>query len=177
MYADWGNDNTLYFLSAKNGRYNIYQLNLDANGKATSEATALTNFTDEGIRYFDVSQNGQKIVFSRGTAIYTMDAQAGATPQKIDIQVTEDYRFDPIEHKTYTKSARDYAISPNGKYLALEIRGEIFVTPNDKDRKRTVQITKNPYRDQAPTWLNDSTLLFISDRNGNKDVFLSLIHI
>ena len=173
VYADWGNDNTLYFLSAKTGRYNIYQIGLDANGKTTGEATALTNFTDEGIRYFDVSQNGQKIVFSRGTAIYTMDAQAGATPQKIDIQVTEDYRFDPIEHKTYTKSARDYAISPNGKYLALEIRGEIFVTPNHKDRKRTVQITKNPFRDQAPAWLNDSTLIFISDRNGNKDVFIA----
>lgn len=173
VYADWGNDNTLYFLSAKSGRYNIYQLGLDANGKTTGEAIALTNFTDEGIRYFDVSQNGQKIVFSRGTAIYTMDTQAGATPQKVDIQVTEDYRFDPIEHKTYTKSARDYAISPNGKYLALEIRGEIFVTPNHKDRKRTVQITQAPYRDQTPTWLNDSTLIFISDRNGNKDVFMA----
>ncbi len=173
VYADWGNDQNLYFLSAKNGRYNIYQIGIDANGKTTGEPTALTNFTDEGIRYFDVSQNGQKIVFSRGTSIYTMNAQVGATPQKIAVQVTEDYRFDPIEHKTYTKSARDYAISPNGKYLAIEVRGELFVTPNHKDRKRTVQITKNPARDQDMTWLNDSTLIFISDRNGNKDVFLA----
>ena len=173
VYADWGNDNTLYFLSAQNGRYNIYQVGMDANGKTTGEAVALTNFTAEGIRYFDVSQNGQKIIFSRGTAIYSMNAQVGATPQKVTIQVTEDYRFDPIEHKTFAKSARDYAISPNGKYIALEIRGEIFVTPNDKDRKRTVQITKHAYRDQTPTWLNDSTLIFISDRNGNKDVFMA----
>ena len=173
VYADWGNDNTLYFLSAENGRYNIYQVGIDANGKKAGEAVALTNFTDEGIRYFDVSQNGQKIVFSRGMDIYTMNAQAGASPEKVNIQVTEDYRFDPIEHKTFTKEARDYAISPNGKYIALEIRGEIFVTPNDKDRKRTVQITKHAYRDQTPTWLNDSTLIFISDRNGNKDVFMA----
>lgn len=173
VYADWGNDETLYFLSAKNGRYNIYQIGIDANGKAIGDPTALTNFTEEGIRYFDVSQNGQKIVFSRGTSIYTMNPQAGATPQKIDVQVTEDYRFDPIEHKTYTKSARDYAISPNGKYLAIEVRGELFVTPNNKDRKRTAQITKNPARDQDMTWLNDSTLIFISDRNGNKDVFMA----
>ena len=173
VYADWGNDETLYFLSAKNGRYNIYQIGIDANGKPLGEPTALTNFTDEGIRYFDVSQNGQKIVFSRGTSIYTMNAQTGATPKKIEVQVTEDYRFDPIEHKTYTKDARDYAISPNGKYLAMEIRGELFVTPNHKDRKRTTQITKNPARDQDMAWLNDSTLIFISDRNGNKDVFLA----
>lgn len=174
VYADWGaNDQSLYFLSARNGRYNIYQTSIDDNGKPVGEPTAITNFTDEGIRYFDVSQNGQKIVFSRGMDIYTMDAQAGAVPKKIDVQVTEDYRFDPIEHKTYKKSARDYAISPNGKYLALEIRGEIFVTPNNKDRKRTTQITKNPARDQDMTWLNDSTLIFISDRNGTKDVFLA----
>lgn len=173
VYVDWGNDNTLYFLSAKSGRYNIYQISIGDAGKATGEAIALTNFTDEGIRYFDVSHNGQKIVFSRGTDIYTMDTQAGAAPQKVTVQVTEDYRFDPVEHKTFTKSARDYAISPNGKYVALEIRGEIFVTPNHKDRKQTVQITHHPYRDQSPTWLNDSTLLFISDRNGNKDVFMA----
>jgi len=136
VYVDWGNDNTLYFLSAKNGRYNIYQIGLDADGKTKGEAIALTNFTEEGIRYFDVSQNGQKVVFSQGTDIYTMDTQIGATPQKINIQVTEDYRFDPIKHETFTKSARDYAISPNGKYLALEIRGEIFVTPNHKDQTK-----------------------------------------
>ena len=173
VYTDWGNDQTLYYLGAKNGRYNIYQISIDGNGKTVNEAVALTNYTDEGIRYFDVSQNGQKIVFSRGTDIYTMGTQTDAIPQKVTIQVTEDYRFDPIKHETFIKSASDYAISPNGKYLALEIRGEIFVTPNDKDRKRTVQITKHPYRDQSPQWLNDSTLIFISDRNGNKDVFMA----
>ena len=173
VYVDWGNDQTLYYLGAANGRYNIYQADIDANGKATGEPIALTNFTDEGIRYFDVSQDGQKIVFSRGTDLFTMSAQANAIPQKVTIGVTEDYRFDPIKHETFTKSANNYAISPNGKYIALEVRGEIFVTPNHKDRKRTVQITKHAYRDQTPQWLNDSTLIFISDRNGQKDVFMA----
>ncbi|MEM1120253.1 MAG: S41 family peptidase [Bacteroidota bacterium] len=174
VYADWGaDDQTLYFLSARNGRYNIYQTTIGNNGRTTGEPTAITNFTDEGIRYFDVSHNGQTIVFSRGTGVYTMDAKMGAPPTEVKIDVTEDYRFDPIEHKTYTKSANNYALSPNGKYVALEIRGEIFVSPNHKERKRTVQITKNPARDQGMTWLNDSTLIFISDRNGSKDVFLA----
>ena len=173
VYADWGDDQTLYYLGAKNGRYNIYKVVIDSDGQAVGTPTALTNYTDEGIRYFDVSQNGQQIVFSKGAAIYTMNTTKDTRPKKVSIQVTEDYRFDPIKQETFTKSARNYAVSPNGKYIALEIRGEIFISPNDKDRKRSVQITKNPYRDQAPQWLDDSTLLFISDRNGNKDLFMA----
>jgi C-terminal processing protease CtpA/Prc len=173
VYVDWGNNQDLYFLSAQSGRYNIYRVQLDANGKATGQAKRLTNYKKEGIRYFDVSQDGKKIVFSLGTAIYTMNADGSGKAQKVAVNVTEDYRFDPIEHKNFTKNARDYAISPNGKYLALEIRGEIFVTPNHKDRKRTVAISKHPNRDQNALWLNDSTIIFRSDRSGNNDVYMA----
>ncbi len=168
IYPDWGGDN-VYFLSAKNGRYNIYSKSVNADGKA--QPIALTNFTDEGIRYFDVSQDGSTIVFEKGTKFYSMSIKSKGTPQPINIQVSKDYRFDPIEHKTFSKEASDYALSPNEKQIAFVVHGELFVKLNNKEKKRSVQLTDHPYRDKEPVWLNDSTLLFVSDREGKFDLY------
>ncbi|HFC00053.1 MAG TPA: peptidase S41, partial [Phaeodactylibacter sp.] len=170
IYPDWGGKK-LFYLSAQNGRYNIFQQEIDASGMAKGNAVALTSFTDEGIRFFDVSADGSKIVFDRGTHLYLMDAKAGAKPKELKIEVTRDYHFDPIEHKTFSKSANNYALSPNEKQIAFIVHGELFVKPNDKEKKRAVQLSNHPYRDDEPAWLNDSTLLFVSDRNGNFDLF------
>lgn len=170
IYPDWG-AGQLYYLKAINGRYNIVKQGLDSDGKASGEAVVLTNFTDEGIRYFDVSDNGKHIVFERGTGVFTMSAEVGASPKALSVQLTQDNRFDPIEHKTFSKEATDYALSPNEKLMAFVVRGELFVKKNDKEKKRSAQLTQHAFRDKEPLWLNDSTLLFVSDRNGNFDLF------
>lgn len=100
-----------------------------------------------------------------------MNADGSGRPRQVNIDVTADYRFDPVESKTYTSNLSEYALSPGNQYLALVIRGEMFVTPTDEDRKRSTRQTKSPFRDQEIAWLNDSSLLFISDRNGNNDLF------
>ncbi|MEM6964435.1 MAG: S41 family peptidase [Bacteroidota bacterium] len=171
IYPDWGGGE-IFFLRAADGRYNIFKLNINADGKDPNRLVQLTNFKDEGIRYFDVTNNGSTIVFERGVNIYTMDVKSRKISEAIPIQVTDDYRFDPIEHKTFTNQADDYALSPNEKQIAFVVRGELFVKPNDKDKKRSVQLTNHPFRDKEPVWLNDTTLIFSSDRNGKFDLFM-----
>lgn len=168
ILPSWGEGNNLYFLSASTGRYNLYSVTLD-NGRA-SEAKRLTNYKDEGIRYFDT--NGETIVFEKDTHFYTMSADGGRSRQ-LDIKVTQDYRFDPQEYETFNSNVEEYSVSPNGKYFAMIIRGEIFLMPEDKDKSRAVAVAGHPYREQDIAWLNDSTLLFISDRDGNRDIFLA----
>lgn len=171
IYPDWGDSRTLYYLSAAGGRYNLHVLRLGDDGRPLGPPTALTTFDDEGIRAFDVSGDGGTVVFERITDFYRMPA-AGGAPEKLAIAVTADDRFDPVERKTYTDSATEYAVSPGGKRVAFVVRGEIFVMENDPDKSRAVQLTHHPYRDQEVNWLNDSTLVFVSDRDGANDVFL-----
>ena len=171
IYPDWGNNSTIYYLSALNGTYNIYKLNISPNSKVNGKPVALTNFTGDGIRYFDVSSNGSKIVFERRTNIYTMNS-TGGTPSIVSIDVTDDNRFDDVVYKTYSNKINNYEVSPNGKYIALVIRGEVFVMQNKKGKKRTVNLTNNPFRDTSPEWLNDTTLIFISDRTGERDLYI-----
>ncbi len=172
VYPDWGDDNTLYYLSAENGKYNIHRLGIRNNGQPEGAPVPVTSFTDVGIRSFDVSENGRMIVFARGTGVFSMPASGGGE-RMLDVQLSLDDKFYDSEMKTFSSNATEYALSPNEEYLAFTVRGEIFVTENDKDKKRSVRITDHPFRDQSPAWLNDTTLIFISDRNGNNDIFIA----
>jgi tricorn protease len=170
IYPDWGPDNTLYFLSArKHKRYNLYRVDVDT---PNAKPEALTNFKDEGIRYFDVSADGKQAILEYGTQLWLMETKPNAKPKAVNVSVTGDYRFDPVERKSYSDNLSNYALSPDNKHIALNIRGELFVMPADKDQKRSARQTKRPANDQEPSWLNDSTLLFLSDRAGNYDLYL-----
>ena len=74
--------------------------------------------------------------------------------------------------KTLTRDINDYSLSPNSKLIALSVCGEIFIREDDKEKSRTIPVSNHAYRDNEPVWLNDSILLFTSDRaNGNFEIY------
>lgn len=169
----WAGNNTLYFLSSADGEYNLYRHKIDANGKVSNSPEKLTNFKQESIRDYDVSADGSTVVFEQNVDLYLMKT-TGGTPQKLNVQINADDRFDATEWKTFRSEAEAYNVSPNGKLMAFTVRGEVFVKEVDKEESRSVNVSNHPYRDLEPTWLNDSTLLFTSDRqNGNFDIYLA----
>lgn len=172
LMPKWSDNNTLFFLSARNDKtYNVFTLNLDGNGKATGEPAAISNLKEHGIRNFSVNTDGSTFAIERIDGIFAMDSKG--VIRQIPLNVPSDYRFDPIENESLTRGLEGYDISPNGKMLAFTVRGEVFVKENDKEKRRSVQVTKHPYRDMSAKWLNDSTLLFLSDRAGNFDLFMA----
>ena len=162
----WDNKGNLYYLSAANGRYNIYRQTVGG------EATAITKFKDEGIREFTVSADGSRIVFERAGGLFSIAGDGKGRPQALNIEVTADYRFDPIEQMSLNKGAREMAVSPNGDYLLFGTRGELFLKVNDKEKRTSIQLTNHSYRDRNGQWLNDSTVVFLSDRDGNRELYL-----
>lgn len=172
IYPQWGGNQVLYFLSSTDGAYNIYRLKIDENGKSNDKPEKLTGYKDESIRSYSVSADGSSIVFEKDVHLYTMKTNRG-TAEQLNVLISADDRLDPTEKKTFITDATDYEVSPNGKLLAYTVRGEIFIKETDKDKPRSINASNHPFRDIEPTWLNDSTLLFCSDRmNGNFDVFM-----
>lgn len=167
----WAGNNTLYFISAKAGKYNVFKISLKEDGSASSSPEQITSFDDFGVRYFDVTPDGNKMVIESGADIYTKTGNAD--PKILSVNVPVDYRFDPVERKTISSDASEFSVSPNGKYIAFQAEGEIFITENDKDKSRAVNISNHPFRDQYVTWLSDSTLIFSSDREGSFDLYLA----
>ena len=173
IQPQWSGNNTLYFLSSIDGAYNLYRLKMNDNGKAIGKPDKLTHFDSESIRHYSISANGNKIVFEKDMNLYTMSASGGSI-QKVNVSLHADDRYDLIENKTITTGATEYVISPNGKLCAYTLRGEVFIKEVDKEKSRSIDISNHAYRDYQPVWLNDSALLFCSDRNGkNFDIYLA----
>ncbi|MBN2070496.1 MAG: PD40 domain-containing protein [Candidatus Krumholzibacteriota bacterium] len=166
----WYDDKTLYYLSSAPGSYNIHSVVIDEEGNA-SRPVQVTGFKDDGIRHFDISATGKVIIAEYQTGLYTIDT-SGTGAKAIELNIGTDYRFDPVIHESFRADIDQYSISPNGKYSALAIHGEIFITENHKKKERTVNISRSPWRDIDPVWTSDTTVAFISDRGGNFDIYM-----
>ncbi len=167
----WGSNQTLYFISARSGKYNIFSVVVDETGHSSSEPVQITNEQNDQIRFFDVSAADQSIVYEKDINLYRINTTGGES-KKINIDIATDYRFDPYESKTFKDQVGDYQVSPDGKYTAFVIHGEVFITENHKEKSLTMNLSNSPYREKDVSWLNDSALIFSSDRDGGYDLYL-----
>ena len=170
MLPDWGPDGQFYYLSAVSGRYNLYRRHRSADGQWQGPEM-LSSLKEEGIMHYDLSRDGRTVVMERLSGVYLMDV-ASRKMRRFEPELPLDKRFYEKEHKTFSSKASEVEVSPSGKYLAFVVRGELFITLNDKEKSRSHRLTNSPARDYSPQWLNDSTLLFLSDRSGNSEIYL-----
>ncbi len=166
----WVDDSTIRFISARSGRYNIHELTIDDNGESTI-GDQLTSEEEFGIRHFDVANDGSMVYTSGGNLV---NVAANGFAQNIRPVHNGDFRFDPVVYESKSSGLSGFAVTPDGSESALEIDGEIFVTENDDEKSKTKNVSKHAYRDRDASWINDSTLVFTSDRTGNYEIYLAV---
>ncbi|MDP3583282.1 MAG: S41 family peptidase [Ignavibacteria bacterium] len=173
VMPQWLDSKTIFFLSSNSGNYNIYKITIDENGKAVSKPEQLTTIKDHSIRYLNVSSDGSSVIIERDKNIY-VSKTSKIDFQKVDVEISADDRFDPVEFKTMNNGLTEYAVSPNGKLFAFSVRGEVFVKEADKEKNRSVNLSDSPFRDVDVAWLSDTTVVFASDReDDNYDIYLA----
>ncbi len=149
---------TFYFLSERDGKTsNVYRSSLSAPEKAVQ----LTRFDRNPVRFLSAAKDGT-LAFSCNGDLYTM--KEGTEPQKVAITVNRD--DDQKEKYDITvASASSMAVSPNGKEVALVIRGDVFVT--SVDYKTTRRITNTPEQERNVSFSKDGREIYYSaERNG-----------
>ncbi len=164
MYAG----GSFYFVSDRGpkGVANLYRLDL-----ATRKAEAVTSFED-----FDVqtpSTDGKRIVFTRAGWLHLFDPATGKVA-KIDVDVPSD-RWQVAERVVNPKEwVQSMAASNDGKWAALEARGDLFLVSSDE----TVQpksLTRTPASRER--WARISPdgkkVCFFSDRTGEYQLYLA----
>lgn len=160
----WVGNDTLYYITPLSGKYNVYKTDLNGN------ETRLTNETNFGINHFSTNADGSVIVYQTGDQVVHFTV-ADKRKTALNIDVKSDFRFDPKVAKTTTNDLDEYVVSPDGKFSAYVVRGDIFITRNDKKDKRSVRLTQGAQRDRDIAWLNDNTLIFVSDEAGQNDLY------
>ncbi|MFO8232037.1 MAG: S41 family peptidase [Longimonas sp.] len=170
--AVWTGPRTLHFISERSETYNVHRLTLADDGTPEGDPEAVTTYDNgNGVRHLSAGADGAVLAFERHTDIYVMRPEDEADPERLSVQVAEDDRFDPVERETMTRSASDMAVSPNEDYIAFAVRGRLFLTRNDDESNHTVQLTTEAAHDREVQWLDDETLLFVSDRGGTYDLY------
>ena len=165
----WGGDSqTIYYVSDQDGTFNMWRTDLLGEVK-----TQLTFHKKDGVRFPSIARNGSVIAYERGSDVWTLQTAEGE-PRRLEILAPSDQKTNPIERKTCSSKATEMEISPDEKEVAFVVRGEIYVTRLKEDEStKAMKVTDNPARDYDIVWApGGDTLVFVSDRAGNRDVYL-----
>lgn len=151
--------NTVYFLSERNGgSFNVWKFPL-ANPQ---NATQVSSFTKNPVRFLSIANDGT-LCYTQNGELYTQTD--GGQPQKVQVSLFHD-DSDQIANLTMTSGASEAVPSPDGKQVALVVRGDVFVT--SVEFGTTKQISSTPQAEQSVSWGADNrTLVYASERGGN----------
>jgi len=170
--APMWSDHTIYFLSDHDAtrRENIWAY--DTETKAFRE---ITHFTDYDADFPSLGDTG--ITFQQGGSLYVLDLPS-ETLHKLEVRVPDDgihTRPRMVDAKDYIRDIdsadqTDFALSPNGKRVLLQARGDIFSLPVEHGNTRDLTETSNAEEDH-PAWSPDGqTVAYTTDVNGEQQV-------
>ena len=160
-------DDEIYYLSEGSGSFNIWKLPV----MGAQNPTRITFFENNPLRFLSIANNGT-LCFGYNGEIYTQ--AIGEEPQKVDIRIIVNEKENQEEFMKLTSGATEMAVSPDGKQIALIIRGEVFVTSTDF--KTTKRITNTPEQERSVSFSPDGKkLLYASERNGSWNLYQTKI--
>ncbi len=170
----------LLYLSEFQNVANLKLLSIRSGGRAW-----VTRFTSGHLRYPALSRDGSLAAFEYEDGIYTVRIPrelpaAGSAqwpvpvpaPQRLAIRLPLDEKSPQVEWAKVNSSADELALSPDGKQLAFVYKGEVFAMKASEDEPFAYNLSRSQARDGQICWSPDSkSLLFVSDRAGNQDVY------
>ncbi|MGE5244272.1 MAG: S41 family peptidase [Betaproteobacteria bacterium] len=158
--------NTIYFLSDRGPaeRNNIW-----AEDVASGQVRQVTHFTDFDITFPSIGPDA--IVFQAGGKLYLLDLASEKMTEVPVKVVTDELTLRPRIEKA-DKLASFASVSPTGKRVAFEARGDIVTVP--AEHGAVLDLTRSSgVADRYPRWSPDGrTIAYWSDKGGEYQLTL-----
>ena len=153
----WAGD-SVYFLSDRDGVSNVW-----AFEPRTKRLTQLTRFTDFDVKTIDAGGGG--VVFEQAGYVHELDPKSGKA-SIVSIRATGDFPWMMPRWEDVTARMTGIVVSPTGKRVAAEARGEIFTIPAEKGDVRNLSHSSGS-AERDPAWSPDGKYLsYFSDKSG-----------
>ena len=133
----------VYFLSDRDGIMNVWSYN--PTGGVLKQ---LTHFPETDVKW--LSGHSGTLVFEYEGRIHTLDPATGKTGVS-DIKVSGDFPWAEPRWEDVAKRVASVSLSPTGKRVLIEARGEIFTVPVEKGDTRNLTRSSGA-ADRAPVW-------------------------
>ena len=156
--------NTIYFLSDRNGEFNLYSFN-----PATKVITQLTQYTDFPIN--SANAFGANIIFEQAGKLHIFDTGNG-TIKTLKIGIAAELTELRPRYVKGVQNARSAHISPTGSRAVFGFRGEIITVPAEKGDPRNITGTAGVH-EKYPAWSPDGkSIAYFSDKSGEYQLFV-----
>ncbi|PWU00558.1 MAG: protease [Bacteroidetes bacterium] len=153
----WSGDD-IYFLSDRDFIMNVWVYNSKSAG-----VKQVTDFSSGDIKW--LAGNGKELVFERGGYIFLLDIKSAKSKQ-LDITVNGDFPWAETRWENVTGRATNASLSPTGKRIVLEARGDIFTVPIENGDPRNLTQSSDA-ADRNPIWSPDGKqVAWFSDKGG-----------
>ncbi|MFC2161448.1 S41 family peptidase [Acidobacteriota bacterium] len=165
----WGSDGKLYFMSEKDDIFNIWSILSEGGGLEQK-----TFHKKDGIQYPSISPDGKTIVYENEFELWRYDIDNSENePKKISISMDFDSKENLIEFIQVDSQADNFTPSSDGRYVAVDNHGEIFIVPADPEEGEKTQVTSSPWRDGIQSYSPDGKYLsYVSDESGDWEIWL-----
>ena len=163
---DWSADGKhVFFVSDRQfNNKNIWSIVPDGSG-----LKPITTFRQEDVKWLSVATQAPLAAYEREFGIWITDLNTGNS-RRVSIDApaeTKENRFFFVNNA----SVSEYRLSPDGKKIAVVVRGDIFVLSEEGGYARN--ITNTPWRESDIDWDKESrNLVYVSDIDANPELYM-----
>jgi tricorn protease len=159
----WVGD-SVYFISDRDGVQNVWSY--ETKSKKLTQATKFTGFDVKSL-----DAGGGAVVFEQGGYVHELDPKTGRE-HVVNITAAGDFPWMMPRWEDVSSLMTNIVLSPTGKRLAVEARGEIFTIPAEKGDVRNLSNSSGS-AERDPAWSRDGKFLsYFSDKSGEYKVII-----
>jgi tricorn protease len=157
-------EGAVYFISDRDGVANVWEYQT-----TSKKLSQLSRFKDFDVKALD--SGAGSLVFEQAGFVHELDPKSGRE-HVVNISAAGDFPWMMPNWKDVTNRMTNMSLSPTGKRILVEARGEIFTIPADKGDVRNLT-NSSASAERDPAWSPDGrSVSYFSDKSGEYRLYV-----